>query len=151
MFRGKKWEQLLPGSKLPKLKAPRKPGSGIRKYPLSIKKEKPPKVAPWKRVLPDGREILSTVDPAGWAEYKARIRQMWERQGGVCCLARHCPLCPGKLRFEDATFEHEGGRGMAGSKRDDRIVNSEGLKINGAAHYQCNRWKASRKITYNRP
>jgi hypothetical protein len=52
------------------------------------------------------------------------------------------------LRLEDATFEHEAGRGHGGGHRDDRII-VNGKNINGAAHRSCNGQKASRRINYN--
>jgi hypothetical protein len=126
------------------------------KYPLSLKGQlkadsyQPSAVSPWMRILEDGREIIDTGHTQGWKEYRARTRAMLDRQQGVCCLSRDCPTCPGALRIEDAVFEHEFGRGMGGRKRDDRIE-ADGKPINGAAHWQCNRWKGSLSINYNRP
>jgi hypothetical protein len=57
-------------------------------------------------------------------------------------------MCPGKLAENEATFEHERGRGAG--KRDDRIELPGGTWINGAAHALCNEWKGSRYIDYNR-
>jgi hypothetical protein len=119
--------------------------------PSQIKKRKPDN--PAFEVMPDLREICrnhpETGTSAGRAEYKRRIALMWERQRGICCLAGHAPMCPGPLRLEDSTFEHENGRGVDGSKRDDRIELPNGKWLNGASHYVCNQWKSSRKIRYN--
>lgn len=103
------------------------------------------------RTMDDGREICYTVGMvrqslAGRKEYRARTLKMLERQGGRCCLEGYAPMCPGVLSAEEATFEHERGRG--GGKRDDRIE-INGKWINGAAHAICNRWKGSRYIDYN--
>jgi len=96
----------------------------------------------------DGREICNLKTVGGKHIYWERLEAMWTRQKGVCCLFGYCPSCPGKLLLDDATFEHEDGRGMNGSKRDDRIKKN-GLRFNGAAHWHCNNWKGSRKINYN--
>ena len=100
------------------------------------------------KVLRDGREICMRTTEAGRREYKARTEAMRLRQGEVCCLYGHISICPGLLAKDDATFEHEDGRGMGGSKRDDRIE-KDGKPYNGAAHEICNREKGSRFIDYN--
>lgn len=103
--------------------------------------------------MPDGREICrnhtETGTSEGRAEYGRRIKAMLERQRGVCCLAGYAPMCPGPLRLNDCTFEHELPRGIGGSKRDDRICLPNGKWLNGASHYGCNQWKGSRNIRYN--
>jgi hypothetical protein len=96
----------------------------------------------------DGREICNIRNPVGRAEYRRRTLDMRTRQSNRCCLELYAPMCPGPLREDEATFEHEGGRG--GGKRDDRIVLPDGTWINGAAHALCNGWKGSRYIDYNR-
>jgi hypothetical protein len=122
------------------------------KYPRSMK---PGRLKPHPKPLirypdgPGGREIIDTFQPEGFKEYRQRVRLMLERQKGVCCLSRLCPKCPGALRLEDAVFEHEYPRGLGGCTRDDRIER-DGKRLNGAAHWNCNRWKMSRRITYNR-
>lgn len=82
------------------------------------------------RVLDDGREICSGTT-AGKREYKDRRRQMWERDGGICCL------CAQPIDLRSATFEHLGGRGIGGGKRDDRV------SMNGVSHYFGNMAKGS--------
>lgn len=94
------------------------------------------------RVTRDGREICLR-SAAGKLEYKLRLLAMLKRQKGKCCLCR-LPLSDA-----EATFEHENGRGMGGSKRDDRIVLPGGRWQNGAAHLRCNLAKGSRRILYN--
>lgn len=116
-------------------------------------KDMPRTPHPAFKVMPDGREICFTVGRVtqsvrGRKEYRRRTLAMLERQGGRCCLEGYAPMCPGKLNPEEATFEHEHGRGAG--KRDDRIVRSTGKWINGAAHATCNVWKGSRYIDYNR-
>lgn len=96
----------------------------------------------------DGRETLNIRTVAGQKEYESRIAQMIDRQNGVCCLYGHIPDCPGRLTLDEATFEHEDGRGMGGGRRDDRIE-KDGKRINGAAHFFCNGAKGSRRIDYN--
>lgn len=106
------------------------------------------KTKPVVEVYPDGREVCSK-GPAGREEYNDRKRAMWERQGRRCCFEGYLPECPGRLMWHESTFDHEGGRGMGGSKRDDRIEVA-GLWRNGAAHLLCNGQAGSRHIEYNR-
>lgn len=67
----------------------------------------------------DGRQVcLDTA--AGKREYRWRTELMWQRQGETCAIGNHF------MRVEDATFDHEDGRGHGGGHRDDRIeVNGE--------------------------
>jgi hypothetical protein len=98
--------------------------------------------------MPDGREICNQYTTSGRKAYRKRVEIAWTRQNGVCCLCNHCPDCPGPLALEEATLEHETGRGMNGSRRDDRME-VDGKWQNGAAHERCNVWKGSRRINYN--
>jgi hypothetical protein len=109
-----------------------------------------PSGEPGVKVFPDGREVCNQFTTTGRKAYKRRIALMVERKNNMCCLHGICPTCPGWLAEDEATFEHEGGRGMNGGKRDDRIALPDGTWINGAAHLACNQWKGSRKIAYNR-
>lgn len=95
------------------------------------------------------REICNRLTKAGNEEYQRRIALMWKRQGGRCCLEGYAPGCIGVLKLSEATFEHEGLRGMGGALRDDRIE-IDGRPVNGVAHAACNSWKGSRRIRYNR-
>jgi len=91
------------------------------------------------RVFRDGREVC-TKTPRGLAEYKRRREEMYERDRGMCCI------CHKFIRTKaEATFEHVNGRGMGGSKRDDRI---EG---NGVAHFKCNTEKGSKSLCETLP
>lgn len=108
--------------------------------------KKPPK--PAVKVMKDGREICDQLTKAGRDEYERRKRLMWERQKRRCCLEGHVEGCPGVLRWQDAVFEHEAGRGFSGSIRDDR-TEVNGKWINGCAHAVCNSKKASKRIQYN--
>src|SRR6185312_2054152 len=104
-------------------------------------------------IYADGREICRNGrfgTAARRREYRRRTTQMVVRQGGRCCLEGYAPMCHGRLFSEQATFEHEDGRGMGGAKRDDRTELPDGTWINGAAHEECNIWKGSRYIDYNR-
>ena len=93
------------------------------------------------KTYPDGREICCTANPKGAKEYRHRVGLMLKRQKGYCCIC-HLPL-----RLSEATFEHQDGRGMNGSHRDDR-VEKDGKPYNGAAHAHCNVEKGSRRINY---
>ncbi len=82
------------------------------------------------KVYSDGREVLNTKTAAGRLEYQHRTFLMAERQNHLCGL---CGLFMG----DDRTFDHQHGRGMNGSRRDDRIeVN--GKRFNAAVHGFCN-------------
>jgi hypothetical protein len=119
------------------------------------KPSKPPK--PAIKVFRDGREACDLLSAEGRTEYRSRVRQMWERQNHFCCLYGYIPSCPGRLRWEDATFDHESTRGLGGGLRDDRILiqvkqRDGSVKTrwqNGACHPQCNCEKGSRRIAYN--
>lgn len=102
------------------------------------------------RTYPDGREVCNQETKSGRSKYRWRTLEMLERQEGRCCLQYYAPMCPGKLSEEESTFDHEGGRGAGGGKRDDRIVLPDGRWQNGACHARCNGWKGSRFIDYNR-
>ncbi len=49
------------------------------------------------------------------------------------------------MRKDEATFEHEDGRGMGAGHRDDRIEKN-GKPYNGAAHFWCNAKKGSVRL-----
>jgi hypothetical protein len=100
------------------------------------------------KVMSDGREICNQYTTTGRKAYRKRIEIAWTRQKGRCCLEGHCPECPGQLYLQEVTLEHESGRGMGGSRRDDRME-LDGRWHNGAAHLVCNSWKSSRRIDYN--
>jgi len=115
-------------------------------FPKPGQGKKPPK--PAVKVMKDGREVCDLLTKGGRDEYRKRVKLMLERQKGRCCLEGYIEGCPGRLAFNDATFEHSAGRGNGSGHRDDRIeVN--GKMINGAAHYLCNSKKGSRRIDYN--
>lgn len=99
-------------------------------------------------IYANGREVCRSDTPQGRAMYRERTLRMLRRQRGQCCLRDYAPMCPGRLRDDEATFEHQRSRG--GGKRDDRISLPNGEWINGAAHFLCNGWKGSRYINYNR-
>lgn len=108
-------------------------------------------------VYRDGREVCNLLTKEGHDIYESKKREMHERQNHICCLHGHIPTCPGKLRWAEATFDHEIPRGYDGAKRDDRIVIEVKQKdgtvkikwLNGVAHPQCNVAKGSRRINYN--
>lgn len=90
------------------------------------------------RRYPDGREVCTSRE-RGREEYRYRIMQMVMRQSGKC------RWCHQALMLHDATFDHEQGRGMGSSRRDDRIMDSNGREINAAIHARCNIEKGSRR------
>lgn len=79
----------------------------------------------------DGREVCQN-SKAGWIEYNRRVKLMLQRQERRCCL------CHRPLALANATFEHQRRRGMGAAWRDDRILDSAGNWVNGAAHWVCN-------------
>jgi hypothetical protein len=95
------------------------------------------------KTFPDGREVCND-NKAGKDEYKRRRRVMWERQGKTCGL-QIAPQCMKRLPWEYATFEHQDGRGYAGSKRDDR-VEIDGKPYNLVACPWCQSMKGSRSL-----
>jgi len=67
------------------------------------------------RIFADGRVVLR-----GWL-WRVRKLEVYEMDGRCCvqCGLRLDP--PGSGAFHEAEIHHIGGRGMHGSKRDDRI------------------------------
>lgn len=76
---------------------------------------------------------------AGRVEYRERTEKMWQRQIGYCAIGNH------KMLVEDATFDHEIGRGMGGSNRTDAIEDKDGNWINAAVCVTCNSLKGSKR------
>jgi hypothetical protein len=91
------------------------------------------------RKYPDGREVCQD-NSAGRREYGNRVQAMVQRQGYKCCL------CLDALSVHDATFEHTSPRGMGAAFRDDRIIDENGTEMNGAAHWNCNVEKGSKRV-----
>jgi hypothetical protein len=90
----------------------------------------------------DGREVCQP-SMKGAQEYRRRIQAMAERQEQICCI---CHDEKNLLKAWDTTFEHVNGRGMNASWRDDRIEDENGQPLNGAAHFDCNMRKGSKRI-----
>ena len=120
-------------------------------FPKPSQKNGRPK--PAVRVYRDGREVCDLTTKAGCEEYKRRIEVMRLRQ------EKKCYLCGYFLRRDEATFDHQDGRGHGGGFRDDRIVKPKQIidpltgekktvvvPINGAAHFRCNARKGSIRL-----
>ena len=90
----------------------------------------------------DGRETCQP-SPAGAREYRRRIEAMAQRQELICCI---CKDPKNILLPWNMTFEHENLRGLGGAFRDDRIEDENGQPMNGAAHFDCNMKKGSKRI-----
>ncbi len=89
----------------------------------------------------DGREVCRE-GKAGLYEYVLRTMQMANRQGWRCAICRR------KFESADAaTFDHQGGRGMNGGKRDDRIE-LNGCWQNAAVCMGCNSAKGSKRYRW---
>jgi hypothetical protein len=104
-----------------RLKPRRKP------FPDAADKREPVAV----RVLPDGREQCNMMTAAGIAEYHHRKWKMRDRQKEICCFYGFLPECPGYMKKEDTTFDHEHKRW----KKDERIE-VDGHWQNGTAHWR---------------
>lgn len=88
---------------------------------------------------PNGRQVC-TKTAEGTREYRGRTEQMCERQQGLCSI------CGLPMRQDEATFEHQDGRGHGGGHRDDRIE-IDGQPYNSAAHGLCNVKKGSVRLS----
>lgn len=89
-------------------------------------------------VFPDGREVCDLETAEGKRIYAGRTVGMAVRQNWFC---RWCRL---QMLRSEISFDHEDGRGMNGSHRDDRIFR-DGKPYNGAVHLHCNLSKASKR------
>lgn len=87
----------------------------------------------------DGREVCLVEKPKGREEYRRRVAQMILRQHG------RCRICLRALSLQEATFDHENGKGMGGARSDDRLADNYGNEINAAVHLHCNLEKGSRR------
>ena len=99
------------------------------------------------KVYPDGREVCSK-NAAGRAEYANRLLRMARRQNFRCAITGD------PLFAENATFDHESGRGMGGGRmggghRDDRITKADGTWQNAALCRRCNALKGSKRYHWN--
>jgi hypothetical protein len=104
-------------------------------YKKQFKRKTPPIEYPEG---PGGREVCSKT-PLGQREYRSRTETMWHRQKGICSI------CLNPMRIDEATYEHEDGRGMGGGHRDDRVV-IDGKQHNSACHGLCNVKKGSVRL-----
>ena len=85
------------------------------------------------RITRDGREICQN-NAAGRREYQRRREDRWYIDKGICCL------CGTFVDPHQATTEHPDGRGMAGSKRNDRV---SAIRV---AHYRGNMAKGGMSL-----
>jgi hypothetical protein len=88
----------------------------------------------------DGREVCSQT-VRGKREYRIRTLAMAKRQGWLCAL------CGSPMTESSVSFDHELGRGMGGSRRQDKIE-VDGKRHNAAVHVLCNGVKGSRRVPY---
>ena len=94
-----------------------------------------------KGVTVIGEREVCDKSPAGRAEYNRRVVEMAERQGWLCAI------CGEYMHGGNVSFEHQDGRGMGGSLRDDRIEKN-GKIYNAATHAICNAKKGSRRYEW---
>jgi len=93
---------------------------------------------PGLAIYRDGREVCTNTKP-GRELYKQRRETMRLRQNGLC------GYCVKPISEKEATFEHVDGRGLGGSRRDDRIVDAAGQPMNLAVCWNCNSEKGSKR------
>lgn len=84
------------------------------------------------------REVCELKTADGQRCYRGRAYDMEVRQGFKCAI---CTRISGSMM----EFDHQDGRGMGGSNRDDRIVDADGNWINAALCHECNRLKGSKR------
>lgn len=89
---------------------------------------------------PNGRQVC-TATVAGRREYTRRVQLMRDRQQGLCAICG-CWLAP-----DEASFDHQHGRGMGAGHRDDRCE-VDGVPQNAAAHAICNYKRGSTRAPY---
>lgn len=106
-------------------------GTQLPKYP------KRPRLGAYKE-LPDGAQIC-TDTAAGKREYFNRTRLMAARQNELCAICNRFMI--------DPQFEHQEGRGMNGSHRDDR-TEIDGEWHNAAVDGDCNIRKGSKRFKW---
>jgi hypothetical protein len=92
------------------------------------------------------REICNQSLRTGKLEYRRRVAEMVYRQDRRCALqiSHWCQKGNGYLSIYSATFDHEAGRGLNGSHRDDRIE-VDGQWQNAAVCEACNILKGSKR------
>lgn len=103
---------------------------------LDIYRRQRPQTVMW--ILPDGREVCNLQTAEGGRIYKRRTYEMEVRQGFRCAI---CERTAGS----SMEFDHQDGRGMNGSNRDDRIVDENGKWLNAALCHDCNTIKGSKR------
>jgi len=92
---------------------------------------------PAVETLDDGAEVCNLKLKAGKYAYHCRMLEMAERQ------RNECPICHRSEGFF-WEFDHQDGRGMNGSHRDDRIE-IDGEWHNAALCHDCNQAKGSKR------
>lgn len=109
----------------------------IQRKPIRRVRSKPRRGQPAFETLPDGREVCAK-NHAGRQEY-------FPGQGASAALPdRHLERTRPVLTILNTTFDHEQGRGMGGSRRDDRIE-IDGKWINAAVTSEANFEKGSKR------
>ena len=86
---------------------------------VAVPKPKNRKREPVK-VFPDGREVCDRVTAGGNGEYIRRVMEMVRRQGCICAICLRT-----FLMNVLPTFDHEAGRGVGGSHRDDVVLTKD--------------------------
>lgn len=87
------------------------------------------------------REVLDLTTAIGTRFYKTRTYEMEKRQNFRCAI---CERTAGA----SMQFDHQDGRGMGGSNRDDRIVDDRGNWLNAALCHACNSEKGSKRYEW---
>lgn len=103
---------------------------------LAIFKTKAPRQVPVERFA--DREVCNRETAEGRREYQRRTYEMEKRQSFRCAICERTAGCA-------MEFDHQDGRGMNGSNRDDRIVDENGNWLNAALCHDCNTIKGSKR------
>ena len=89
------------------------------------------------KIYPDGRRVCNLKSAEGKRAYEWNTDLMAQRQFWKCAICHH--------RYDGLlTFDHEAGRGLGGSHRDDRII-VDGRWQNAALCPPCNILKGSKR------
>lgn len=106
---------------------------------LDVYKTKAPRQEPIERFA--DHEICNLETAEGLREYKRRTYEMEKRQNFRCAICE-------RIAGSAMEFDHQDGRGMNGSNRNDRITDGLGNWMNAALCHDCNTKKGSKRYQW---